>query len=184
MSLPQNVVDGAGNLISLEGESGILIAAAPNANINIETSENGEVFVNGSPFAGLVQFVSVALTNSEILNLGTTPIAIVPAQGPGTVILVLAATINTIAGGTPFAGNSTIAFQYAVGTPASSSVSQANSGLNSSVNAFCAVTSAPLNDGSGSFPRINLPVYISMGSNPTSGTGTAIVTMLYVVISG
>jgi hypothetical protein len=48
---PANVTDGVGNLVKCD-ENGLLLQAAPGENINLITSEGGEVIANGTPVGG------------------------------------------------------------------------------------------------------------------------------------
>ena len=44
---PANITDGVGNKVKCD-ENGVLISAAPGENINVVTSDGGEVYINGS----------------------------------------------------------------------------------------------------------------------------------------
>lgn len=61
----------------------------------------------------------VAIERSEILTLRTSPVVLVPAQGPGTSIYMHGAIVHKSGGSTVYAiaSASTVAFQFETGSP-------------------------------------------------------------------
>lgn len=65
-----------------------------------------ELIAPASSGTGTINQTTVAISSHELLNLGSSPVEIVPAQGPGVIINVLSASYELVFGTTPYIGGS------------------------------------------------------------------------------
>lgn len=140
--------------------------------------------------AGVILSTSTTLSNSNILNLFTTPIQLVAAAGANTVIDPVEFSVEFI-GSTAFTCAGVLKSGYTTSLTASASVGSSNILTGYSANTFVtsmAVVSSGLNNnqsnGTASTAISNTGLFIGMStSNCTGGSGsTAVVTVSYRVI--
>lgn len=76
------------NSTSLLGSGDVAVQATLVSGTNIKTINGSSVLGSGdlTVSGGLLQSVKVSLSSADLLQIGTTPIVVVPAQGAGTII--------------------------------------------------------------------------------------------------
>ena len=143
---------------------------------SLSSGNSGDVLISNGPTAlpswssPLLQTVSVTLTNSQVRNLGVTPIILIPAPGDGKVISVLncfvkfscPSLIKFTGGGDLKLGYSMLSAQELI------MIALSNSSLSSSSNQLS--RNYPDNDNGDSYTNsVNLPVIIYKSSSSILG---------------
>lgn len=129
----------------------------------------------------LIQFAQVTLSSAQLLALNTSPPVIVPAPGAGKAILVLNCWYSLTFGTAQYADASTLGLGYlGVGTPI---IENSNAGVVIKSAASRVGYSAIAGSTSATAAVANQAVVMISAANPTTGDGTAIVAVAYVVVS-
>lgn len=134
-----------------------------------------------SSSAGVIQSVTRLITSAELLQIHTTPIELIAAQGVGTVICPIQATVSLNYNTTPYAGdvslrlfwNNNVTLLINIGLVLDKT---ANFYLQRSVQTTASWTGANLAE------NVNLAISTGL-SNPTTGDSSVKVTILYTVIT-
>lgn len=116
-----------------------------------------------------LNIIKTTLKSSDILNLFTTPITIVPAAGPGTIVIPISFTGEYNYGTTPYVTNTTLLFQNNGNSSAHYNVFV----ISGSVNLFSDTQKGGI-QGSG-LPLTaleNQSLIVTSAGNPTGGDGT------------
>lgn len=147
----------------------------------------GSFTLNGSNLSTLVspvQSATVDLSQSDILNLGTTPVTLVPAPGIGKYISVVQTTLYYKANTAPYTANTAIAVLNG------NFILLSNSLLGNTSDYIAIAPGATSNQISSNsqfgYPAsafVNQTVYVSApnGINPAGGNGTMRVRVLYTI---
>jgi len=133
----------------------------------------------------------VTLTAAQIDGMYATPVLVIPAQGPGSVVKINGCVFNAIYGGTAFSAGGSIGLYYGnVSPPVSLSSGTALTTFLTTFSANQIITFGTASGGVQSIVAssiaINAPIYISNATAPfTGGTGASmIVKCTYYVVSG
>jgi hypothetical protein len=192
-------VQGATVQIQLTREDGLAIfgnsTGVPAATANlyapgaIVVSDNGSTYTNTGTAAVPImtvgdssasgQSVQVSLSSAQILALNATPVSLVPAQGAGKVILVTSIVFKMITTSTQYANGGVVEFRY----------TNASGALVTGTVAAAVVTAT-----AGTTYTTVIPVAVTQVANAAivvdnatapfiTGTGTAVVTVNYQVIT-
>jgi hypothetical protein len=138
-----------------------------------------------------IRSVSVTLSAAQINGMFAAPVLVLPAAGPGTVILPSRILLNAVFGSAAFTGGGNVALYYGATSPpvsvasltlvapvlTSFSSNQILPGLGSSGSAAGIVTSAL---------AVNQGLYVSNATGPFSGGAgcSVILTVQYQILSG
>jgi hypothetical protein len=138
---------------------------------------------------GLVQSVTLTLTNLQILTLGTVPVEFVAPPGAGKLVSFLYAVFENKSGGTNYTGGDNLQFFYENGAfPFASGTIPPNLLTGNSVASmtYMAATTLSASNGYPTNNIVNQGLILSTGSgaNFATGTGTLQVTVFYTVTSG
>lgn len=126
-----------------------------------------------------------SLSSAQILALFSSPVAVVPGQGSGTLIAVDQFYLELIAGGTAYSSATGVGLHYtnAAGTSATGQCNAA-AFLNAASNAVC-LGAGTFIVGVAATTAVNQPLVImTTSSNPTLGTGTINYWIRYRVLTG
>lgn len=94
-----------------KGSGGLNVKLDPAGGLSATASGIG---ITGGPSVQLKE-VTVAVTPSEVALLATTPKELVPAQGVGTIVEVISASVRVLTPGAPYATNTNLIIQGNVG---------------------------------------------------------------------
>lgn len=119
-----------------------------------------------------VQTVQVSLTPAQLLALNSNPITLVPAQGPGTLIVPIAATANYTFGTTPYSTATLIIGAGSFNKLFTDSTSLADT--QNSIRVF-----QPFTGLSAGTASLNSPLVLN--GAPSGGDGSLVVTVSYIV---
>lgn len=164
------------NTVTLGGDIVIPTGASNGDVLTSDGSGNATWQASGS---GVMQSATVTLSSANILSLHTTPITIIPAQGAGTVIQLIAMTISMSYNSVPYATDVTLRLLNGV-----SVVNQDGSCL-SSASDYYANKSLQSNysvAGSNTFENVAVTM-TTPTSNPTAGNSSVKITVLYSVVN-
>lgn len=128
---------------------------------------------------GAVQTATVTLDSADIVSLHTTPITIIPAQGAGTVIQLIAMTISMNYISTPYATDVTLRLLNGV------SVANQDGSCLSSASDYYANKNLQSNysvAGGNTFENVAVTM-TTPTSNPTAGNSSVKITILYSVLN-
>lgn len=132
-----------------------------------------------------LKVATVELTSSQILNLHTTPVEIVPAQGPGNVIVPVSVLAEMEFGTTAYAAGDTINLQYSGQSYGSApNVAIANPNLTRVTGSSFSLATPTFTSNSGIFLNSvgkNVGLSALADNAFTSGDGKLVVTVWYVV---
>jgi len=129
--------------------------------------------------AGAVQTATVTLDSADIVSLHTTPVTIIPAQGAGTVIQLIAMTISMDYNSTPYATDVTLRLLNGV------SVANQDGSCLSSASDYYANKNLQSNysvAGGNTFENVAVTM-TTPTSNPTAGNSSVKITVLYTVVN-
>lgn len=129
--------------------------------------------------SGVVQSATVTLDSADIVSLHTTPITIIPAQGSGTVIQLIAMTISMDYNSIPYATDVTLRLLNGV------SVANQDGSCLSSASDYYANKNLQSNysvSGGNTFENVAITM-TTPTSNPTAGNSSLKITVLYTVIT-
>lgn len=160
------------------------------------TQENGNTYINSGMIGGGLTFSSGILestnsdfyferliTSTEILNLGTAPIELVPAPGTNKLILPIGITAEMVYVTTPYATNGEIDI-FCGGTVQCLALPPDNGFLFGTINRI--VGTLPVNVTGVTdrqyFPDSPLELFMQ-GGNPTSGDSDIIIRGFYKIIN-
>lgn len=129
--------------------------------------------------SGVVQSATTTISSAQILALHTTPITLVAAQGASTAIVPISMTVEYLYSTAAYATDNTLIFTYGGGTWIT-----IGSGIAGTSNVFY-LRNAQVNAGvSGSNAYSNSAFSVTTPtSNPTAGSGTLKITVLYSVVN-
>jgi hypothetical protein len=145
-----------------------------NAGDVITSQGTGEPAIWSGP---VVKQATVAVSTSQIENLHSAPVQLLPAPGAGKMIVVLSSVIEYVHGSTPFTvdGTATLAIPFGGLTANQTGF------LDQSSNQVYVVAAG----GNGNFTaQVNQPVNLSNGSaaEASAGDGSLSVTVTYMVV--
>lgn len=129
---------------------------------------------------GIAQRVTVTLTSAQILALFTTPVTVVGAPGANKYISVDEVLVRApLAGATAYAGANAVEVRYSNGAGVKATGDIAAATLNSVTGqvdkTVGAATTALV---------VNAPLVVAVPvANPTAGTGTVVLDVLYRVVT-
>lgn len=146
----------------------------------------GWIQINGAGGSSIVQQAIVNITSAQIKTLNASPITIVAAQGAGTFIEFLSATVEYVCSGcTQYTAGSNLTFAWTGGVYAATAIGNTNfNGLTAT-----SILTFPNAYGAGVLGLGNLTNLALTFSNPSgpefaTGTGTLIVQCQYIVHTG
>lgn len=129
---------------------------------------------------GLTKDTSITIASAEVLQLNSTPLTIVAAQGVGTVIQVISASVKIDFNTTPYATN----IQLQIISSGSVKAQHSQNVLDASVSTvrFLAEQAATVATDTQLLENADLQVTVRTG-DPTAGDSDITVTVLYRIIS-
>jgi hypothetical protein len=156
---------------------------------NITLTDDGVGGVTVAQTAPSLRSIPVTLNTSQLLNLTTTPVELIPAPGAGLMIVPLFVVANYIFGGTPFGSTGEIDCIYA-GTAGvyPQAVILASGFLSASVNKVTVVTLyAPGSANNQTFSSSNTINKALQASNSAAaiatGNGSVVLTIYYQIVA-
>lgn len=173
-----DVAGGDTHLQPTAGASGnVLFLPAANTNATLVTSVNGQVANSAGDVTiptGNIFTVKISVTNSQVLNLATAPKLLVAAQGVGTVIRLMDASVAYNHNTTAFSSTQLRFTMGGLAIAANSALALSTSGIGFSFVPNTNLTAAQSN---------NQALYLTTITNPTSGDGSLDVYVTYQVIT-
>lgn len=161
------------NNVTIDGTLKLTDAPTNGYVLTTDGSGNASWQASGS---GVVMSATVTLSSAEILALHTTPKTIIAAQGAGTIIQPLSYFISS-SSGTAYSTDVIASFILNGSTWQNASVFGANSTVQARLSTSSISTSPSSTWSNGAF-AVTTPT-----SNPTGGTMTVKITVLYTVIT-
>jgi hypothetical protein len=150
---------------------------------NLQTQLNAKA--NIADFSGLIEIKSFSVTipSAQILDIFNTPVTLVPAQGANTIIVPISIQGQMIYGTTPYATDGEIDI-YCGGTKQVWGFPADDGFLFGTVSRVVNGFAASSNNVTETQYVANQPLTIkTVGSNPTAGDSTVIVSGLYYVLT-
>ena len=151
-------------------------SVAPGTSGNVMTS-NGTDWISS---ADMIKVVTVNVSSAEILSLFTTPIEIIPAPGANKFIRIIGGNIYNKFNTTAYAsgGNLFMYYNNATLTPACSTPANI-AFLNATGSTFAGVA---ITTSYYTVNAVNVPIFLKMiTQNPTTGNGTLIISLAYII---
>lgn len=188
VTIGQPVSGGTNNLVLYQDGTGKLHQASglafDGANLTIITPSAGDNSTKAATTAYVdnagIQTAQVSLSSSQILNLNTTPVTLVAAPGSGKLIQVISAIWDYTFVSTAY---SNTAVSIYCNTNSVNPICTFVGGVLISTSSIIKDASWPATNVQGGTLIDNAPIIISGGVNPTTGDGTAKVTLLYKIIT-
>jgi len=157
------------------------IVFAPNGDTNKVVFEDAVAQANSNNGCVCLQEASLTIASADVLQLNSTPLTIVAAQGVGTAIEVLSASVNVDFNTTPYATNTTLLL---ITNGATDSQFRGGNLLNSSVSNIRIFESNSVTTSTTTqiIENAALTVKVDTG-DPTAGDSDITVSVLYRVIT-
>lgn len=154
------------------------------ANLQITNPSAGVVQFDVTGITDAVQVATLALTSAQIKTLRATPLTILGAQGPLTLIEPLKVTLEFIPVTTPYATVSTADVAvYVATTKATNFTGDSTALIDQTVKTFESLTPTAAKSFTTNALSTNQPLMIAnvSGAEYTAGDGTLLVTVYYVL---
>jgi hypothetical protein len=128
-----------------------------------------------------LQQLTVTLTSAQILNLGTTPVTLIPAPSPNEAIFLHAVTLHMKAGTTPYTVDGDAGLAIYLGTPNSWRPFNINQSglLDAATDRWCMCDTSFQNLFAPDDPSALPAIFYNVGIPPTDGNGTLVITLDY-----